>query len=144
MPVVFVRKAQALPGKEAEAIKFGAEIAKMVADIVEVEVMVGQQVGGPIGQIGWRATYADMAAFEKAMGKIIANEPYRQHIAKHVPSISSGQWPRRTVAHALIFDRDALAPVVASAIWEDKQMRKLTTTIISTVCLVAGADDFAT
>ena len=51
MPVVFVRKAQALPGKEAEAIKFGAEIAKMVADIVGVEVMVGQQVGGPIGQI---------------------------------------------------------------------------------------------
>lgn len=87
MPVVFVRKAQALPGKETEAIKFGAEIAKMVANIVGVEVMVGQQVGGPIGQIGWRATYADMAAFEKAMGKILANEPYRQHIAKHVPSI---------------------------------------------------------
>jgi hypothetical protein len=43
------------------------------------------------------------------------------------------------VAHALIFDRDALAPVVASAIWEDKQMKKLTTTVISTVCLVAGA-----
>ena len=87
MAVVFVRKAQALPGKEAEAIKFGTEIAKMVADIVGVEVMVGQQVGGPIGQVGWRATYADMAAFEKAMGKILANEPYRQHIAKHVPSI---------------------------------------------------------
>ena len=84
MAVVFVRKAQALPGKEAEAMKFGAEIAKMVADIVGVEVMVGQQVGGPIGQVV--TTYADMAAFEKAMSKILANEPYRQHIAKHVPS----------------------------------------------------------
>jgi hypothetical protein len=31
MAVIFVRKAQALPGKEAEAIKFGTEIAKMVA-----------------------------------------------------------------------------------------------------------------
>jgi hypothetical protein len=58
-----------MPGKEVEAIKFGTEIAKMVADIVGVEVMFGQQVGGPIGQVGWRATYADMAAFEKAMTK---------------------------------------------------------------------------
>jgi hypothetical protein len=87
MAVVFVRKAQALPGKEAEAIRFGAEIAKMVADIVGVEVIVGQQVGGPIGQIGWQATYADMATFEKAMSKLLANEPYRQHIAKHAPAI---------------------------------------------------------
>jgi hypothetical protein len=87
MAVIFVRKAQALPGKEVEAIKFGTEIAKMVADIVGVEVIVGQQIGGPIGQIGWRATYADMAVFEKAMSKINANEPYRQHIAKHLPSI---------------------------------------------------------
>jgi hypothetical protein len=83
----FGRAKCALPGEEAEAIKFGTEVAKMVADIVGVEVMVGQQVGGPIGQVGWRATYADMAAFEKAMSKINANEPYRQHIAKHVPSI---------------------------------------------------------
>ena len=35
MAVVFVRKGQALPGKEAEAIKFGAEIAKMVSDLSE-------------------------------------------------------------------------------------------------------------
>jgi hypothetical protein len=62
MAVVFIRKAQALPGKEAEPIKFGAEIGKLVADIVGVEVMVGQQVVGPIGKIAWRATYADMAA----------------------------------------------------------------------------------
>ena len=34
-----------------------------------------------------RARYADMAAFEKAMGKILGNETCRQHIAKHVPSI---------------------------------------------------------
>jgi hypothetical protein len=87
MAVIFVRKAQALPGKEAEAIKFAAEIAKMVTDIVGVDVMVGQQLGGPIGQVGWRATYADMATFEKAMGQILANDSYRQHIAKHVPLI---------------------------------------------------------
>jgi hypothetical protein len=41
MAVISVRKAQALPGKEAEAIKFGTEIAKMVAEHVPSIFMPG-------------------------------------------------------------------------------------------------------
>jgi uncharacterized protein (DUF1330 family) len=37
------------------------------------------------------------------------------------------------------FDRAALAPVFASAFWEEKQMRKLTTAAVGAVCLVLGA-----
>jgi hypothetical protein len=55
MSVIFVRKAQALPGKEFEAVKWGMEIAKLSSEIMGVEVMFGQQVGGPIGGLGWRA-----------------------------------------------------------------------------------------
>jgi hypothetical protein len=46
MSVIFVRKAQALPGKEFEAVKWGMEIAKLSSEIMGVEVMFGQQVGG--------------------------------------------------------------------------------------------------
>ena len=87
MSVIFVRKAQALPGKEFEAIKFGLGIAKQVSEIVGVEAMFGQQVGGPIGEVGWRAVYPDMGAFQTAMGKILANEKYMKSVAEHVPGL---------------------------------------------------------
>jgi len=67
MSVIFVRKVQALPGKEFEAVKWGLEIAKLSAEVMGVEVMFGQQVGGPIGHVAWRATHANMGALEAAM-----------------------------------------------------------------------------
>jgi hypothetical protein len=69
MSVIFVRKAQALPGKEFEAVKFG------------------QQVGGPIGELGWRVTHANMGAFEAAMNKLITNEKFAKNVAEHVPHL---------------------------------------------------------
>ena len=49
--------------------------------------MFGQQVGGPIGEVGWRAVYPDMGAFQTAMGKILANEKYMKSVAEHVPGL---------------------------------------------------------
>jgi hypothetical protein len=87
MSVIFVRKAQALPGKEFEAVKWGLEIAKLSSEIMGVEVMVGQQVGGPIGLVGWRATHANMGAFEAAMNKLLTNEKFAKNVAEHVPHL---------------------------------------------------------
>jgi len=87
MSVIFVRKAQALPGKEFEAVKWGLVIAKLSAEIMGVEVMFGQQVGGPIGQVGWRATYANMGVLEAAMNKLLTNEKFAKNVAKHVPDL---------------------------------------------------------
>ena len=81
MPVIFVRKAQALPGQEFAAVKWGMEIAKMASNVIGLDVMFGQQVGGPIGQIGWRVTFADMAAYEAAMMKANSDEAYLKSIA---------------------------------------------------------------
>jgi len=85
--IVCVRKAQALPGKEFEAVKWGLVIAKLSAEIMGVEVMFGQQVGGPIGQVGWRATYANMSVLEAAMNKLLTNEKFAKNVAKHVPDL---------------------------------------------------------
>jgi hypothetical protein len=87
MSVIFVRKAQALPGKEFEAVKWGLVIAKLSAEIMGVEVMFGQRVGGPIGQVGWRATYANMGVLEAAMNKLLTNEKFAKNVAKHVPHL---------------------------------------------------------
>src|SRR6516162_9969983 len=87
MSVIFVRKAQALPGKEFEAVKWGLVFAKLSAEIMGVEVMFGQQVGGPIGQVGWRATYANMGVLEAAMNKLLTNEKFAKNVAKHVPDL---------------------------------------------------------
>ena len=86
MSAIFVRKAQALPGKEFEAVR-GLVIAKLSAEIMGVEVMFGQQVGGPIGQVGWRATYANMGVLEAAMNKLLTNEKFAKNVAKHVPDL---------------------------------------------------------
>jgi hypothetical protein len=67
MSVIFVRKAQALPGKEFEAVKWGVEIAKLSSELRDHRRRshVRQQVGGPIG--GWRATHVNMGALEAAI-----------------------------------------------------------------------------
>jgi len=85
--VIFVRKAQALPGKDFEAVKWGMEIAKLSSKIMGVEVMFGQQVGGPIGEFGWRATHANMGALEAAMNKLLTNEEFAKSVAEHVPRL---------------------------------------------------------
>jgi len=87
MSVIFVRKAQALPGKEFEAVTWGMEIAKLSSKIMGVEVMFGQQVGGPIGELGWRATHANMGALETAMNKLLTNEQFAKNVAEHVPHL---------------------------------------------------------
>ena len=87
MSVIFVRKAQALPGKEFEAVKWGMEVAKQTSKIMGVEVAFGQQVGGPIGQLGWRATHANMGALEAAMSKLLTNEQFARNVAEHAPHL---------------------------------------------------------
>jgi hypothetical protein len=87
MSAIFVRKAQALPGKEFEAVKWGLEIAKLSAEIMGVEVIFGQQVGGPIGQVGWRAIHANMGALEAAMNKLLTNEKFAKTVAERVPHL---------------------------------------------------------
>jgi hypothetical protein len=87
MSVIFVRKAQALPGKEFEAVKWGLEIAKLSTEIMGVEVMFGRQIGGPIGHVGWRATHANMGALETAMSKLLTNEKFAKSVAERVPHL---------------------------------------------------------
>jgi hypothetical protein len=63
------------------------EIAKLSSEIMGAEVMFGQQVGGPIGELGWRVTHANMGALEVAMNKLLTNEKFAKTVAEHVPHL---------------------------------------------------------
>jgi hypothetical protein len=84
MSVIFVRKAVALPGKEFAAIEWGLGTAKLVSDIVGAEVAFGQQIGGPIGHLGFRVTYPDLATLEAAWPKVMGNKEYQKRVNDNV------------------------------------------------------------
>jgi hypothetical protein len=83
MSIIFVRKGQALPGKEFEAIKWAFEIAKLTTEISGIEVTVVQQIGGPVGQIGWRSIHDSLATFETARNKVLSNERFIKSVAEY-------------------------------------------------------------
>mgnify|MGYP003616669709 FL=1 len=74
--IAFVRVASVKPGKQVAAMGFAKEIVGFLKSHHHLDVEVLRPVGGNPQRIAWSARYADLAAFDAASTKMLADPKY--------------------------------------------------------------------
>lgn len=81
--ITWVRTANIHDGKIQEAFSWAAKAANYINKKFEgVNVQVARNVGGPIYQVHWVATYQSLASFEKLGKQIESDEGYQGLLAE--------------------------------------------------------------
>lgn len=78
--ITFVRTDFIAPGKQAEALAFAQQIAKLVEKITSYKVGVSIPVGGNPFRVAWVLSLPDLAAVESSMGKLMGNADYMKQV----------------------------------------------------------------
>jgi hypothetical protein len=78
--ITFVRTDFIAPGKQAEALAFAHQIAKLVEKITGHKVGVSIPVGGNPFRVAWVLGLPDLAAVETSMGKLLSNADYMKQV----------------------------------------------------------------
>jgi hypothetical protein len=76
------RSASILPGKLTSAVATAKQLAVHFKDLTGVEASVSMPIGGNPNRIGWTSRYANLAALEAAMGKMMADPKFQELAAK--------------------------------------------------------------
>mgnify|MGYP000055230054 CR=1 FL=1 len=74
--IAFVRVVSIKPGKQMVAMAFAREIAGFLKSSHHLDVEVLRPVGGNPYRIAWSTRHADLAAFEAASTKMLADPKY--------------------------------------------------------------------
>src|SRR5271165_3314194 len=74
--ITFVRTDFIAPGKQAEALAFAHQIAKLVEKITGHKVGVSIPVGGNPFRVAWVLSLPDLGAVESSLGKLLGNADY--------------------------------------------------------------------
>ncbi len=78
--ITFVRTDFIAPGKQAEALAFAHQIAKLVETLTGHKVGVSIPVGGNPFRVAWVVALPDLAALESSMGKLLSNADYMKQV----------------------------------------------------------------
>jgi hypothetical protein len=90
--ITFVRTDFIAPGKQAEALAFAHQIAKLVEKLTGHKVGVSIPVGGNPFRVAWVLSLPDLASVESSMSKLLGNADYM----KQVESAASFFLPGKT------------------------------------------------
>ncbi|MBL8326251.1 MAG: NIPSNAP family protein [Rubrivivax sp.] len=82
-----IRQVSIMPGQAAAARAFAAEITEYVKGAHKLEFQMVRPVGGNPMRLGWLGRYTDLAAFEDAMNKLVADKRFAELNAK-----TAGLW----------------------------------------------------
>ena len=81
--ITWVRTANVHDGKLQEAFAAALKVSSYIDKTFEgVKIQVARNVGGPVFQVHWVATYESLAAFDATSKQIESNEGYRALIAE--------------------------------------------------------------
>ena len=90
--ITFVRTAVIAPGKTHEAMTFAHEVAKMVEAKVGIKDTVMVPIGGNPGRISFVTSYDNLAAFEAASLKLLADPEYMKFTESNMQYFLPGTW----------------------------------------------------
>jgi hypothetical protein len=81
--IVWVRTANIHDGKMREAFGWAAKVASYTNQkFPGVNVQVTRNIGGPMSQVRWMASYESLASFEKLMRQIESDDGYQALLAE--------------------------------------------------------------
>ena len=80
--ITFVRTDLIAPGKQAEAMAFAHQIAKLVEKLTGHKVAVSIPVGGNPFRVAWVVALPYLAALESSMGKLLGNADYMKQVER--------------------------------------------------------------
>jgi hypothetical protein len=80
--ITFVRTAAIHEGKLMDAMEWAADLAEYIRDNIEgANLQAARHIGGEMYQVCWIATYDSLAAFEEVMGRMEADDGYRERLS---------------------------------------------------------------
>jgi hypothetical protein len=88
--IAFTRSASIGPGKTANAIRFGHDVAKLIKDRHGITLELLMPIGGNPGRIAWHTRYENLAQWESLIGKLMADKDYMDLVAKSSDAFLAG------------------------------------------------------
>jgi len=86
----FYRSAAIAQGKLANAMGFAKEISSYLKEKHGLDVEVSMPIGGNPNRIAWTAAYPNLAAYEAASLKLMADSNYMEMARKGAENFVSG------------------------------------------------------
>ena len=86
----FYRSAAIAQGKFASALGFAKEISSYLKERHGLDAEVSVPIGGNPNRIAWAAAYPDLAAYEAAMMKLMADANYMEMTRKGAENFLPG------------------------------------------------------
>jgi hypothetical protein len=80
--IAFTRSASIAPGKTADAIRFGQEVAKFIKEKHGITLELLMPIGGNPGRIAWHCRFEGLAQWESLIGKLMADKKYLNLVAQ--------------------------------------------------------------
>ena len=86
----FTRTARLASGKTAQGVAYAKEIAAYASQVIDGDIQVFMQIGGPTGIIHWIVDHDNMAAWEAARTALVADETYGKMAAAGAEFVIEG------------------------------------------------------
>lgn len=80
--ITWIRTANTRSGKGAAATAWALRVSAYVNEVFGTNLTVHTNVGGPINQLRWVATYDSLAEFEDVSTRILEDPGYQELIAE--------------------------------------------------------------
>jgi len=80
--IAFTRSASIAPGKTADALRFGHDVAKFVKDKHGITLELLMPIGGNPSRIAWHCRFEGLTQWESLIGKLMADKKYLDLVAK--------------------------------------------------------------
>ena len=88
--IAFYRSASIAQGKVASALAFAKEISAHIKDKAGVDVSIAVPIGGNPNRIAYVSTYPNLAEFEAASTKLVADADYQKLVAANAANTIPG------------------------------------------------------
>jgi hypothetical protein len=88
--IAFTRTASIAPGKTANAMRFGHDVAKFIKDKHGITLELLLPIGGNPGRLGWYCRFEGLAQWESLIGKLMADKKYMDLVAKNSDAFLPG------------------------------------------------------
>jgi hypothetical protein len=90
MMITFTRTASIAPGKTADAVAFGHEVAKYIKEKHGTTLEVLMPIGGNPARIAWHTKYESLGQWETLTAKLLADKTYMEIVSKHAATFLPG------------------------------------------------------
>jgi hypothetical protein len=86
----FVRTANIVPGKVADALLFAKEINEHFVKTYDIKLTVQMPVAGNPHRIAWQSSYANLSALEELQLKLLADQKFAGIVAAGANNFIAG------------------------------------------------------